>query len=177
MVQIDGLKGHVFIKFRDIERVQDVLHSTGEQVECRHTKGELSNFRINTAGMGMRRVRIANLLPEVSDGIIWKVLFRYGEVKDIQAETLSRLYRYPVVNGIRLTMVTLPKHIPSHISAAGNRVLVSYDVQPMTCYGCDDTGHLYQRVRCDGECRRRTHIHPHVLGSYRGEGDGKNNAG
>ena len=26
---------------------------------------------------------------------------------------------------------------------ADHRVLVSYDVQPITCYGCNDTGHLY----------------------------------
>ena len=27
---------------------------------------------------------------------------------------------------------------------AGHRVLVSYDEQPMTCYGSNDTGHLYR---------------------------------
>jgi hypothetical protein len=73
MVQIDGPKGHMFRKFRGNERMQDVLHSIGEQVECRNTNGEISNVRINTAGMGIRRVRIVSLPPEVSgttDGFV-----------------------------------------------------------------------------------------------------------
>jgi hypothetical protein len=61
MVQIDGPKRHVYIKFRDNERMQDVPKSTGGQKEYRHISGELSTFRINTAGMGLRRVRVANL--------------------------------------------------------------------------------------------------------------------
>ena len=47
-------------------------------------------------------------------------------------------------SGIRIAMIILTKHIPLHISMADNRVLVSHDIQPMTCYGCTDTGHLYQ---------------------------------
>ena len=38
-------------------------------------------------------VRIANLHPEALDGILWTFLSTYGEVRDIQAETWSRLYR------------------------------------------------------------------------------------
>jgi hypothetical protein len=93
----------------------------------------------NSDGLG--RVRTRDL---GSDGALWIVLARYGEVKNIQAETWSRLYRNSVANGIRLAMITLAKHIPSHITVAGKRVLVSYDGQPMTCYGCNDMGHLYQ---------------------------------
>jgi hypothetical protein len=96
------------------------------------------------AGMGFIRVRIANLPPEVPDGALPTVLARCGEVKDIQAETWSPFYRFSVVNGIRLAMITLPKHNPSHIIVAGNRVLVSYEGKPITCYGCNSTGHLYQ---------------------------------
>lgn len=48
-----------------------------------------------------------------------------------------------MANDIRLAMISLAKHITSHITVAGNRVLVSYDGQPMTCYGCNETGHLY----------------------------------
>ena len=104
---------------------RDLLHSTGGQVEYRHTNTEISKVRISTARMGMRRVRIAKLPLEVSDGILGTVLSRYGEVKDIQAETCSRLYRYPVANGIRLAMITLAEHIQSHIALACHIVLVS----------------------------------------------------
>jgi len=42
MVQIDGPKRHVYIKFYDNNRLQDVLHLTGRQVEYRRTNGEIS---------------------------------------------------------------------------------------------------------------------------------------
>jgi hypothetical protein len=55
------------------------------------------------------------------------VLGRYGEVNVMQEENLSRVYRYPVANGIRIAMVTLVKHIPSDIVVAGHRTLISYE--------------------------------------------------
>jgi len=97
VVQIDGPKRHVYVKLLDNNRLQKVLHLTGGQIEYRHTHGEISMVRVETAGLGMRRLRIATLPPEVSD-----------------------------------------------ITIAGHRVLVSYEGQPMTCYGCNGTRHLYQ---------------------------------
>jgi hypothetical protein len=92
----------------------------------------------------MRRVRIANLPPEVPDRALKVALGKYGEVRDIQEEIWSSAYRYPVANGIRIAMVTLVQHIPSHILVAGFRTLISYEGHPTTCYGCNETGHLYQ---------------------------------
>jgi hypothetical protein len=45
----------------------------------------------------------------------------------------------------------LTKHIPSNINVEGNRVLLSYEGQPMTCYGCGEVGHLYSNCN-----KRRT---------------------
>jgi hypothetical protein len=42
MVQINGPKSHVCIKFHDNNRLQDVPHLTGRQVEYQHTNGEIS---------------------------------------------------------------------------------------------------------------------------------------
>ena len=56
--------------------MQDVLDMTGGQIEYRRTNGEISIVRIETAGMGMRGVRIANLPREVSDGVKWTALNR-----------------------------------------------------------------------------------------------------
>jgi len=42
MVQIDGPKRHVYIKFRDNNRMQDGLHMTGGQTEYKYTNGEIS---------------------------------------------------------------------------------------------------------------------------------------
>ena len=75
----------MYIKFGDNNRMQDVLHMSGGQIEYRHTNGEISTLRFQSAGMGMRRVRIANLPREVSGGVIRTVLSRYGEVKDVSS--------------------------------------------------------------------------------------------
>ena len=37
----------------------------------------------------------------------------------------------------------LSQRIPSHLTVDGHRVLLSYEGQPATCYGCGDIGHLY----------------------------------
>jgi len=59
MQQIDGTKRYVYIKFRDNNRLQDVLNLTGGQVEYQHTNGEISIVRLETAGLGMRKGRNA----------------------------------------------------------------------------------------------------------------------
>ena len=67
MVQIDGPQRQVYIKLRDNNRLQQMLHFTGGQAEYRHTNGEISMVRVGTAGLGTRIIRIANLPPEVPE--------------------------------------------------------------------------------------------------------------
>jgi len=69
---------------------------------------------------------------------------KYGEVKDVQAETWACFYRYKVANDVRIAVMTPVKHIPSNITLAGHRALVSYEGQPMTCYRCHETGDFQQ---------------------------------
>jgi len=54
--------------------------------------------RVETASVGTRRVRIANLPPEMSEEVIRTIMARYREIKEVQAETWARIYRYKVVN-------------------------------------------------------------------------------
>jgi hypothetical protein len=153
MIQIDGTR-QVFIKFTNSTRMQSVQSETKGQLEFKHDNGELSQVTIELAGMGMRKIRIANLPPEVRDRMIKDSLVKYGEVREIKEEQCTRAYRYKVSNGIRLVDMNLKQHLPSHMNIAGNRVLVSYEGQPATCYGCNDTGKQYQ------DCPRRKRIAP-----------------
>ena len=41
MVQIDGLRRQVYIKFTDFQYLQDLLHSTTSQSEYKHDNGEI----------------------------------------------------------------------------------------------------------------------------------------
>jgi len=69
MLQIDLSKRHVRINFRNNGQRQDVFHSTEDQVDCRYSSGEISTVKISTAGMGTRRLRIANFTPDELDGV------------------------------------------------------------------------------------------------------------
>jgi hypothetical protein len=95
MIQIDDLRRHVFMKLANTERMQSILQDTKGQMEFRHENGELSMVKIEPAGMDVRRIRIANLPPEVPDRTIREMLTKYGEVKDITEDAWSRAYRYP----------------------------------------------------------------------------------
>ena len=106
--------------------MQEILTATNGHGEFRRTNGEISKVRVEAAGIGMRRVRIANLPPEVPDRIIRMGLGNYWKVKEVQDENWSRAYLYSVANGIRVDVVILAQHIPSHDVIAGYRTLISY---------------------------------------------------
>jgi hypothetical protein len=63
MVQVDGPRRQVYIKFKEYRRMQETIMSTNEQGKFRHSNGVISKVRIEAAGLGIRRVRIANLSP------------------------------------------------------------------------------------------------------------------
>jgi hypothetical protein len=56
--------------------------------------GEISTVRIEAAGLGTNKVRLANLPPEVPDSVIL-MMSRFGDVREVLAETWSTAYRYP----------------------------------------------------------------------------------
>jgi len=60
MVQVDGPRRQVYIKFKEYRRMQETLMSTNGQGELRHSNGVIPKVIIEAAGLGIRRVRIAN---------------------------------------------------------------------------------------------------------------------
>ena len=98
MIQIDGRRRQIYIKIQDPQRMYDLLTETQEQKGFRHDNGEISKVRIEAVGLGMRRVRVANLPPEVADRTMKTALGAYGQISYIQAEMWSNAYRYPIAN-------------------------------------------------------------------------------
>jgi hypothetical protein len=83
MIKIDGTKRQVFIKFAEQQSVVNLLHATAGQAECKHHTGEITQVAISEAGMGFKRIRFANLPPEVKEEILKTALAPYGKVIDI----------------------------------------------------------------------------------------------
>jgi hypothetical protein len=78
MIHIDGPRRHVYIKFRDPQRMQALLTETQGQRDFRNDHGEISKVRIEAVGLGVRRVRVANLPLEVADWNLKMAVGAYG---------------------------------------------------------------------------------------------------
>jgi hypothetical protein len=142
MIQIDGTRRQVFIKFTNTSRMIEVLSEKNGGIEFKHDIGEISQVMIEIVGMGMRKIRIPNLPPDVQISQIKEGLGKYGEVREISEEKWTRTYRYQVSNG-GVAEMNLKQHVPSHMTIEGHRALISYEGQPDTCYGCNNIGHYY----------------------------------
>jgi len=112
----------------------------------------------------MRRVRVASLPPEMKDNTLKMAMGAYGEIRDIQPETLSNAYRYRVYGGVRVVSMSLTKHIHSHVVVAGYRSLISYEGQPTTCHSCNEPGHL--RTACPHRRREQAESIPATTVSW-----------
>jgi hypothetical protein len=142
--------------------MKEILRGTSEICEYKHENGEISHVRIEIAGMGIKRLRIAGLQPELKESIIKDSLAEYGEVMQIWEEMWAKSYRYKVYNGIRIVEIKLKKHIPSNLTISGNNAIVTYEGQPPTCYRCSETGHMQI------DCPRRRQPYPTTNRSQHG---------
>jgi hypothetical protein len=77
MIQADGPKRNVYIKFKSADKQHKALQDMKEQHEYEHEKVEISQVTIEPAGMEMRTVRIAKLPPEVNNRTITNTLTQY----------------------------------------------------------------------------------------------------
>jgi len=128
----------------DADSIQALLQDTAGHAEYKYPTGELTIVNIVLADLGTKRIRVANLTPETSNDNLKAALAPYGKIMNIQNERWSRIYRYPVDNGVRQVTMVLSRHAPSRLTVAGQQVLLSYEGQPPTCYGCGESGHMYQ---------------------------------
>jgi len=67
MIQMEGTRRQVCIKFANFQYLQDLFHSTTGQSEYKHDNGEISQVKIEMAGMDIRRAMLANLPPETPE--------------------------------------------------------------------------------------------------------------
>jgi hypothetical protein len=127
MIQVDGPRRIVYIKFVSSTLVLEVIQETRGGLEYKHDNGEISQVRVEIADMGLKKVRIANLPPEVPNRTVRDTLAQFGEVRERTEGQWTKAYRYQVSNGIRIVEMSLRKHSPSHMNITNNRALVSYE--------------------------------------------------
>jgi hypothetical protein len=120
------------VKFTDNRYVSDIITNTDGRAQYKHNNGVISTVQIERADLGTRKIRVANLPPEVPQTTLRTAMTPYGTVHTINNEQWSTKYRYVVDNGIRIIQMAINKHIPSHITVAGYKALVSYEGQPQT---------------------------------------------
>ena len=176
MIQIDAPKRQVYLKLRDDKLIHQLLQTTTGQLKYKHPNGEVSNVKIETAGTRTSRVRLANLPPEIGESIVRNALAKYGEVQEINHENWANTYRYPVANGIRVINMKLKMHIPSNMMMAGHRVLITYEGQPITCFGCGAVDHLYiacpnRRKQTDKDAATKNRTWANIAAGGIGGGD------
>jgi len=144
MLQIDGIKSHVFLKFVDGIYIQNILQSTNGIAEYRYVTGEISIVGLEVADIAMRSIRIATLPAEIAERFIRAALVSYGEIVSIQDEIWPKARRYKVANGVKVIMMKLAKHLRFQMNTAVQRASPSYDDLPVTCYWGGDSGHINQ---------------------------------
>jgi hypothetical protein len=164
MIEIECAKRHVYIKLAGPQFEQAVLgHSCGP-AEYRNNNGEISILIIAMAGMGEKKYGLRTyrlkcpVNPEVNSCPIWKVV-------TIEDEMWSRTY----VQTCRDKRHTAgyndadPKY-PVQFDHRREQGTLSYEGQPLTCYGCGENGHMYQV--CPKKQRREKIISKDLTSTY-----------
>jgi hypothetical protein len=142
LIQLDGLKRSVYIKLKDQAAVDNLLRATTGKVQCKHSNGEVSYVQLDSAGMGHKRIRVAYLPHDTPDEVLTTALIPYGRVWEVHNESWTGDYVYHVPSGVTYVTMTLTRHVPSTLFIPDERVLLTYEGQPATCYVCSEIGHI-----------------------------------
>jgi hypothetical protein len=101
MLQIDRPRHQVFIKIKQCNELQRIIQETNGLKEHKHSNGEILHVRIEMTGLGIKRIRIANLPPEVPEEPIRTAFAQYGDIKSIQEESWSKAYHFLVLTVLK----------------------------------------------------------------------------
>jgi hypothetical protein len=93
MIQIDGPKRQFYIILTEEDYVNTGTRNKNGQVTYKHNTGKLSRVDMAVAAMGFKKIRIANLPPEVPEKTLRTTLAQYRKIMSIQDEMWARFYR------------------------------------------------------------------------------------
>jgi hypothetical protein len=113
------IKRQVYVKLTDKEYMMSITNGRMGHGEYKHHTGEIFPVETAVAGLGYKKIRDANLPPEILDDTLSVIFAPFGQVLNFQNEMWARMYRYTVANGVRQINMTLTQHVPSHLLIAG----------------------------------------------------------
>jgi hypothetical protein len=93
MIQIVGIKRQVYVKLTDKEYMLSIINGTRGHGEYKHHTGEIFPVQIAVAGMIYKKIRVANLTPEILDDTVRAAFVPFGQVLNIQNEMWASTYR------------------------------------------------------------------------------------
>jgi hypothetical protein len=68
MIQVDGIKIHVYIKLLTEQIAHKIIQDTNGRITYKHPDGLITTVLIELAGMGIKSIRMANPPPPGSSG-------------------------------------------------------------------------------------------------------------
>jgi hypothetical protein len=125
LIEIDGIKRHVYIKLLTEQMAHKIIQDTNGRMTYKHPDGLMTTVIIELAGMGIKSIRMANFPLEVPENKIQAAIAPYGKIISLRSKVWARTYRYVVPNVIRQINVTAASHpVTSHNSWTQSVVIV-----------------------------------------------------
>lgn len=119
MIQIDGPRRRVYIKFVNDMRMRHTLSKKNGIQDFKHDNGEISQVQTEIAGMGMRTMCVSKLPPEVQDTVFRNALGTYRDITEIAGDLWTQIS----LQGVKRNM--LGDHeleTPCTVAYAGSRL-------------------------------------------------------
>jgi hypothetical protein len=115
----------IYIKLKDDALVQDIVGRTFE-ANFKFDSGSIVKVQISEANGNLKYVRNFNLIPEVEDEHIEKVLKAYGTVQKQIREKFPASFGVDIFTGVRGVFMELSKPLPPYMSVGNLRAKFYY---------------------------------------------------
>jgi hypothetical protein len=131
----------LYIKLKEEALVQDIVGKTFE-ANFKFDSGAIVKVQLSEANGNLKYVRIFNLIPEVDDESIAKVLKDYGTVKKQVREKFPASFEVDIFTGVRGVYMELNKPLPPYLSIGNMRAKFYYQGMSEGCFYCNGTDHI-----------------------------------
>lgn len=131
----------MFIKVKNEALVQEIVGRTFEMT-FKFESGVAVKVQLSEANGNLKYVRIFNLIPEVEDEHIEKVLEEYGTIKKQVREKFPAALGVDIYTGVRGVFMEIQKPLPPYMPIGNLRAKLFYHGMTEGCFYCGGTDHV-----------------------------------